>query len=661
MPVSKPTDVQMPESTRPDPFGRTLTFVLKVILIAFAVFQIATAMFGMQEPLVQRGIFLGTALGSVFFLSAIEKRQVGSPAAIWLFDLALAVLGYVVCYHIALSSGRLSNFMVELGPVDLAFGLISLVLVLEAARRTIGWFLPLLAVAGVLYYYFGNKVLSGTWQPPRVSFLTFIETYYASTETIFGYMTDMGTRVIAIFIIFGALLLSTGATEVFIKLASLIAGRRYGGQAKVCTVSSALFGTVTGSAVANVMAMGPVTIPTMRRAGYSGSYAAAVEAVSSAGGQIMPPVMGAGAFIMAEILNVPYSDVMTAAIIPALLYFTVLWISVGMRARRLGITPVDPGDLPKWRELGDMYEALPMYLPVGALIALLSMDYTPTLAGAAAVLTLLATLFVLRTVKCLTTEGPRGLLSCWSTLLAQVIEGLWQGGKAIAMIAVLLACAAIVVKVLTATGAGVKVSTLILSFSGGHLVMVLILTAILAILLGMDVPTTASYILASAIAAPILTKLGVPPLNAHLFVFYFAIMSAITPPVCASVFAAASIAGENFWRVAGHAVVMAIALYLIPFLFIFRTGVLMQGGVFDILYDTVITVFAVLAITAASAGYLAGRIGWPVRILLYAGGAMLFYPAVWMDVAGVAVLLACAGISWWTEQSATHRNRSAQA
>lgn len=651
----------MLETHENGPSGRGLALLLKSVLIAFAIFQVVMSFMGMMEPLIQRGIFLGTALGSIFFIGALEKRGAGAHVATWALDLLLAVMGYVVCYHIAASSARLSDFMVDLTFVDLAFGLIALALVLEAARRTIGWFLPLLAIAGLCYYYFGHSLMSGAWQPPRVSFLTFIETYYTSTETIFGYMTDMGTRVIAIFIIFGALLLSTGATEVFIKLASLIAGQRYGGQAKVCTVSSALFGTVTGSAVANVMAMGPVTIPTMRRAGYSGSYAAAVEAVSSAGGQIMPPVMGAGAFIMAEILNVPYSDVMVAAIIPAILYFTVLWFSVGMRARRLGISPVHPSDLPKWRELAEPFEALPMYLPVGALIVLLSMDYTPTLAGAVAVMTLLATLVVLRTVKCLMDEGAGGLLGCWKLLIAQVIDGLWKGGKAIAMIAVLLACAAIVVKVLTATGAGVKVSSLILSFSGGSLVLVLILTAILAILLGMDVPTTASYILASAIAAPILTRLGVEPLNAHLFVFYFAIMSAITPPVCASVFAAASIAGENFWRVAGHAVVMAIALYLIPFLFIFRTGVLMEGSVFDIVYDTLITGFAVIAITGASAGYLAGRIGWGGRIALYAGGGMLFYPALWTDAAGVALLIGCATLSWRAEQTATRSPAAEQA
>ena len=632
-------------------FHEAINALLRVVLVTYALFQIYTSFFGMMEPLVQRGIFLGLGLGSVFLLTAANRLGQGRPTVAVIVNVLLAAAGYYVCFHIVFSSKRLSDFMVELTTWDIVLGIATIGLVLEAARRTIGWFLPVLAVIGLAYYYFGHGVISGTWQPPRVSTLTFVETYYASTEAIFGYMVDMGTRVIAIFIILGALLLSTGATEIFIKLATMIAGRSYGGQAKVCTVSSALFGTVTGSAVANVMAMGPVTIPTMRRSGYSGSYAAAVEAVSSAGGQIMPPVMGAGAFIMAEILNIPYSQVMTAALIPALLYFLVLWFSIGMRARRLDIRPLDRSEMPQWRDLADPFTALPMYLPVVSLIVMLARDFTPTLAGSVAVVVLIGTLFVLRTLKCLIDGEPHKLGATYRTLLREILNGLYDGGKAIAMVAVLLACAAIVVKVLTATGIGVKISSLILSFSDDSLVLVLIFTAVLAILLGMDVPTTASYILASAVAGPILIKLGIEPLNAHMFIFYFAIMSAITPPVCASVFAAASIAGENFWRVAGHAVVMAIALYLIPFLFIFRTGVLMEGSAFDIIHNTAMTALAVIAITGASAGYLLGLLAWPMRIALYAGGAMLFYPAVWSDAAGIAVVVVVAALSRWRTTS----------
>jgi TRAP transporter 4TM/12TM fusion protein len=610
----------------------------RVVLIGFALFQLYTSFTGMLEPLVQRGLFLGFGLGSVFLLAAAERTGWGKAPAFQWTEVLLALGGYWACFHVAFGNRRLSDFMVELGPLDMVLGVVAIVLVLEAARRTIGWFLPILSLAGLLYFYLGHDWITGAWQPPRVSTLTMIETVYASTETLFGYMTDMGTRVIAVFIVFGSLLLSTGATEIFIKLATLVAGRSWGGQAKVCTASSALFGTVTGSAVANVMALGPVTIPTMHRAGYTKSYAAAIEAVASAGGQIMPPVMGAGAFIMAEMLDIPYSSVVVAALIPAILYFMTIWFSVGFRARKMGIAPLARGEMPTARELLDPFTALPMYLPVMVLIGMLALDYTPTLAGVAAVVVLLGTLVVLRGLQCLV-EGRRADLGAtYVTLLRQILDGLYDGGRAIAMIAVLLACAAIVVKVLTATGAGVKVSSLILSLSGDNLVLVLILTAALAILLGMDVPTTASYILAAAVAAPIVVKLGVAPLNAHLFIFYFAILSAITPPVCASVFAAASIAKVNFWRVAGHAVVLAIGLYLIPFLFVFRTGVLMEGSWVQIAYDSTVTAIAIVAITAGSAGYFVRPLSWPLRLAMYAAAALLFYPAVWSDAAGLVAI-----------------------
>ncbi len=630
--------------------GRSIAWaetVLKIVLIGYAVFQILTAFIGMREPLIQRGVFLGFGLGSIFLIAAVALLKEGKGWGLVGLNIGLSLLGYYVCLHIALSNDRISVFFVHLTTLDLILGGIAIVLVLEGGRRTIGWFLPILALAGLAYYYFGHDLISGPWQPPRVSLLTLIETYYASTETLFGYMTDMGTRVIAIFIVLGALLLSTGATEIFIKLATLIAGRSYGGQAKVCTASSALFGTVTGSAVATVMAMGPVTIPTMERAGYKRSYAAAIEAVASAGGQIMPPVMGAGAFIMAEMLNIPYAQIAGAAILPALLYFLTLWFSVGFHARRKGIKPLDRAELPAWRELIDPYTSLPMYLPVGTLVLLLVMDFTPTLAGAASVATLVISLLILRTIKTLKESGVSNLVSTYMELTDQVLDGLYKAGRAIAMIAVLLACAAIVVKVLTATGAGVKVSGVILSLSGENLTFVLLLTAVLSILLGMDVPTTASYILASAIAAPIVINLGIPELNAHLFVFYYAILSAITPPVCASVFAAASIANVSFWRVSGHAVVLAIALYAIPFLFIYRPGVLMEGSALTIIYDAGIAILAVMAIAAASTGYLLSRLDWIQRIALYTVAALLFYTAAWSDIVGAALLLGITTFSYW--------------
>ncbi|MFG6592755.1 TRAP transporter permease [Sulfitobacter sp. 1A12157] len=616
--------------TRPNP-------ILAVILIGYACFEIYTSFFGMLEPLIQRSLFLGIGLGSVFFL---EFSKTSHPLR-W-FYLVPAIAGYYVGLHIAIGNERISDFMNELTALDKMLGLIAILLVLEAARRTIGIFLPALAVLGLCYYYFGHSYIEGPWQPPRVSFLTLVETYYASTETLFGYMTDLGTRVIAIYIILGALLLSTGATDLFVKLATRIAGRSYGGQAKVCTASSALFGTVTGSAVANVMAMGQVTIPTMRRAGYSRGYAAAVEAVSSAGGQIMPPVMGAGAFIMAEILGIPYSQIVVAAILPALFFFMTVWLSVGFYARRRGIAPLRKDELPKLSEIFDPYTSLPLYLPLITMITLLAMNYTPTLAGASAVGMLLICQLVLRVLRCIVHGEQDQIVKTVDVLVRQILKGLFDAGRAVAMIAVLLACAAIVVKVLLTTGIGAKVAGGIMSVSGGHLILVLILSAVLAILLGMDVPTTASYILASAVAAPILIKFGIAPLNAHLFIFYFAIMSAITPPVCASVFAAASIAEINFWKVAGHAIVMAVGLYLIPFFFIFRPGVLMDGTMAEIAVDGFMAAAAILAITASSSGFLLAPLNLVARLVLYLAAACLFYTEIWSNCLGLVLIVAVA-------------------
>ncbi|UOA17200.1 TRAP transporter permease [Sulfitobacter dubius] len=622
-------------STKQGPFS----IVTAIILIGYALFEILTSFFGMLEPLIQRSLFLGLGLGSVFLVGFVESGQNGWRR--W-YLLPLAAIGFYVGFHITWHNERISNFMIDITATDKVLGLLAIALVLDAARRSIGIFLPALAILGLAYYYFGNAWISGPWQPPRVSLITMIETYYASTETIFGYMIDLGTRVIAIFIILGALMLSTGATDIFVKLATRIAGRSYGGQAKICTASSALFGTVTGSAVANVMAMGQVTIPTMRRAGYSGGYAAAVEAVASAGGQIMPPIMGAGAFIMAEILGIPYSQVVVAAIFPAFFFFMTVWLSVGFYARRRNIAPLTKEELPAWSEIFDPYTSLPLYLPLGAMIALLSMNYTPTFAGAIAVGLLLVSQLALRIIKVFSEGQPKELGQSLMELLRQVLTGLYNGGRAVAMIAVLLACAAIVVKVLLTTGIGVKVAGIILSVSMGSLIAVLVLTAILAILLGMDVPTTASYILASAVAAPILVGLGIVDLHAHLFIFYFAIMSAITPPVCASVFAAASIANVNFWRVASHAVIMAVGLYLIPFMFIFRPGVLMEGTTFDIATDVVITGIAILAITAASSGFLTRTLNPVMRVALYIGAALLFVTTGWSDVVGFSIIGAVA-------------------
>lgn len=616
---------------------------LGALFAAFVALHFYNALYGQFEPLVQRPIFIGFGLGGAFFLYAARAARTGGRSGLErAIDITLGLLAFGVCVYVILNRDRFSDIMVQYGPLDKAAGLLAVLLTLEAARRVIGWFLPLLALATVLYYYFGYDLIDGGWRPPRVSARTAVETFYSSTTGIFGYLADVGARVITIYVLLGALLLSTGATDVFMKIATWIAGRTFGGPAKVCALSSAMFGTVTGSAVANVMATGSITIPTMKRLRYPPAFAGAVEAVASSAGQLTPPVMGAGAFIMAEFLNIPYTQIAVAAIGPAFLYYLAIWLGVDLYARRTGLQPTPKSEMPKPADFLAPDKAIPLFLPIGTVIYFLFQGYTPSFAGAASIIVLILTCAVVRPFG--QEARAQGLRACWAGLARDVYEGMVEAGRALVMIAALLACAAIVVKVLTATGAGVKISNLLFSVSDQGLIVALLLAAVLSIVLGMDVPTTASYVLAAAVAAPSLVRLGLPELTAHLFVFYYAILSAITPPVCASVYAAAALAGANFWKVAGRALVLAGAVYVVPFLFVFRPGILAQGGSGQIVLDLGVASAAVFAVSVGLSGYLRGTLSLPGRGAFLATAALLFYAAPVADVIGGLALIAL--VAW---------------
>jgi TRAP transporter 4TM/12TM fusion protein len=630
-------------SSEASPWERRGAQALGALFAAFVALHFYNALYGQFEPLVQRPIFIGFGLGGAFFLYAARASRTGRRKSLErAIDITLGLLAFGVCLYVILNRDRFSDIMVQYGPLDKAAGLLAVLLTLEAARRVIGWFLPLLALATVLYYYFGYDLIDGGWRPPRISARTAVETFYSSTTGIFGYLADVGARVITIYVLLGALLLSTGATDVFMKMATWVAGRTFGGPAKVCALSSAMFGTVTGSAVANVMATGSITIPTMKRLRYPPAFAGAVEAVASSAGQLTPPVMGAGAFIMAEFLNIPYTEIAVAAIGPAFLYYLAIWLGVDLYARKTGLQPTPKSEMPKPADFLAPDKAIPLFLPIGTVIYFLFQGYTPSFAGAASIIVLILTCAVVRPFS--QEARAQGLRACWAGLARDVYEGMVEAGRALVMIAALLACAAIVVKVLTATGAGVKISNLLFSVSDQGLIVALLLAAVLAIVLGMDVPTTASYVLAAAVAAPSLVRLGLPELTAHLFVFYYAILSAITPPVCASVYAAAALAGANFWKVAGRALVLAGAVYVVPFLFVFRPGILAQGGTGQVVLDLGVASAAVFAVSVGLSGYLRGTLSLLGRGAFLATAALLFYAAPMADIVGGLTLIGL--IAW---------------
>src|SRR5581483_5064547 len=630
-----------------DARSRTGAFrgLVDACIVAYALFHVATSLFGTYEPLTQRSLFLGGGVGFIFLGSAADLWGRSPLAA--MRDVALAVVAIYGGLHVTLHADRFMDIMNDLTLFDMSMGALMILVALEAARRTIGLSLPAMAVISLAFYLFGHYLIGGDWRPPRVSADTAAMTLYASTQGMFGMMADIGTRVVAIYVVFGSLLMAIGAGSVFMRTATLIAGRTYGGPAKVAVVTSALFGTISGSAVANVMSVGTITIPTMIRAGYRRAFAAGIEASASAGGQIMPPVMGAGAFIMAELLNISYASVAIAATVPAILYFSAIYFSIDCYARDNGLVPMPREDIPRARDVLLSLEALPAFGPLLLLAWMLYSGYTPTLAGAAATLLMLVLAVLCRIAAC-AREGRMGDMgSELRQLGAKIWEGLIDGGKGVIVIAVLLASASLLVTVLSASGLGVKFSQLLLGFGGDYLVGVLLITALLCILLGMDVPTTASYLLTASVAAPALVKLGLAPLTAHLFIFYFAILSAITPPVCASVYAAATIVGESFWAVAGQALRIAGAVFFIPFMMVYRPEIMLQGDAVWIAYHIAITWAAIVALCGASIGNLLGPLGWLGRGYLYAAAAALFYPSAAADAVGATLVLAFLAWRWW--------------
>ena len=437
------------------------------------------------------------------------------------------------------------------GSAQFVIAIVLLVAVLEMARRAIGWPLPLVALAALAYGLFGDRI-PGEFGHAGQTLASFLGTLTIAEGGLWGSLTGVSVNIVAVFVILGAVLNAGAAGEGFMNLATAAAGHLRGGAAKVSVLASALFGSISGSASANVASTGAVTLPTMTRLGYPPRLAGAVEAVASSGGQIMPPLMGAGAFVMVELTGTPYPAIMAAALLPALLYFLAVWVGIDAHARRDDLRPIAADERPSRAEV--TRSAAFFAVPFGVLLwGMFVMNVTPTYAACLAVVVGFALLLVDKRLR----FEPREV----GERMASAAIG---AGRQIAVIASIILCASIVVGVLGITGLGVKVTSTILALSGGQLWPALLLTAAACLLLGMEVPTTAAYVICVSIAGPALIELGLAPLQAHLFVFWFALLSTITPPVCGAVFIAAGMVGENWLKVAVTAMSLGIGLYLIP-------------------------------------------------------------------------------------------------
>lgn len=464
----------------------------------------------------------------------------------------LALLGISGCLWIAVHhSGLADQYGFLEGHFQIALAITLLAVVLEAARRAIGWPLPIIALLALTYGLWGQHI-PGEFGHAGTPLESFLGTLVIAEGGLWGSLTGVSVGVVAIFVIFGAVLNAGEAGQGFMNVAALAAGSLKGGAAKVSVISSALFGSISGSASANVASTGAITLPAMTGLGYPKRLAAAVEAVASSGGQIMPPLMGAGAFVMVELTGVPYTGIMAAALLPAMLYFFAVWVGIDGFATRHELPPMPAEDRPKSRDV--LVTSAFFLVPFAVLMwGMFGAGLTPQYAACMAIL---AGAVMLAIDIRLTFDRKR--------FLGRIEAACITAGRQIAMIGAIILCASIIIGVLSITGLGVKITSLILSASGGQLWPSILLTALACLVLGMEVPTTAAYVICVSVAGPALISLGLEPLQAHLFVFWFALLSTITPPVCGAVFIASGMVSENWLKVAVYAMALGVGLYVIP-------------------------------------------------------------------------------------------------
>ena len=598
--------------------------IVKAICIAFAIFQIYTATFGILDAHLQRSIHLSFGFILIFLL--YPTRRSWSRTSMSWFDVILGIAGVICAMYIVVFY---KDLVLRAGlntQTDFIVGLIGTFLVLEASRRVVGW--PMVTVAILfLIYAFVGPYIPGLLAHRGVGLEEMVGHLYFTTEGIFGIPMGVSSTFIYLFILFGAYLEVTGLGKFFVDIDNAVDGCASGGPAKVAVISSALEGTVSGSSVANVVGSGSFTIPMMKKLGYSKEFAGAVEASASTGGQIMPPVMGAAAFLMAEFVGVPYVDVAKAAAIPALLYYMGVWLGVHFEAKRCGLKGIPFNELPKWKTL--LMEKGHLSIPLIVIIYLLISGFTPMRAALSA--TVLAILS-----SCLR-KSTR-------ITFKDVVYGLINGSKGVLGVLIACATAGIIIGVVTKTGVGLKMGTALLDLAGGQLLPAMFFTMVTSLILGMGVPTTANYVITSTIAAPALIQLGVPVLAAHMFAFYFGIIADVTPPVALAAYAGAGISGGNPMKTGVIAAKLSIAAFLVPYVFVYNPQLLLINTTFaGVAFSTVTAIIGMVGISVAMIGYGVRPTNKIQRVLFFVAGLLLVDPGTLTDIIGGVMLVALFG------------------
>jgi TRAP transporter 4TM/12TM fusion protein len=591
-----------------------IKLLVAVLGFAFSVYHLHAALFGVPEPIFFRGTHLMFALVLTFLVYAgFRAEKDGTPGVVdWLLVAGSIVsIGYMfVEYEYFITRFATVD---DLRPADWVLGILLVVLVLEAARRVLGAALSITALFFIAYCLFFTSLTTQIM----------LDQVYMTLDGILGIPISVSATYIMLFIIFGAFVEKTGTGQLFMDFGMALAGAKPGGPAKVAVITSGMFGTISGSAVSNVMTTGVFTIPLMKRIGYRPAFAGAVEAVASTGGQIMPPIMGAAAFVMAEYLGVSYLTVAAYAIIPALLYYLAVYAAVHFEARRTGMQGLPRPDLPQMRAV--LAERGHQFLPLGVITGVLLAGYSAPYAA----LWGIASVFPVAALRRSTRHYVRPRI---------VFEALVLAAKDTLTIATACAVAGIVIGVILLSGVAIEFTSFVVNLSQNNLVLALILTALAGIILGMGLPTTPAYIIQVALLVPAVIKLGVREEAAHLFVFYYSCLSTITPPVALAVFAAKGISGGNLWDTGWAAVKLGATGYVVPFMCVFGPSLMLIGPWHEVLLSCVTASIGVVCLAAGLHGFFLKATRWWEQVALLAASFVLIKPGLLTDMMGLALI-----------------------
>ncbi len=595
--------------------------IISAICICFTLFQLYTGIFGVYDAMIQRAVHLAFGLCLVYLLYPSGKKW--ARDRMHPLDIILAVVAAAACMYVVVFYEQLVNRAGTVTDIDLIVGVVAIILVLEAARRVVGW--PMVIISGIfiLYALFGAYI-PGQLAHRGVDLENLVQHLFFTTEGILGIPIGVSSTFIFLFLLFGAYLEKTGMGEFFINLANAIAGFASGGPAKVAVISSGCMGTLTGSSVANVVGTGSFTIPMMKKLGYKPEFAGAVEATASTGGQLMPPIMGAAAFLIAEFTNTSYVKVIGAAIIPAILYYFGIWAGVHFEAKKLGLRGLSRDELPSIKEV--LMTRGHLLIPIIVVVYFLVAGYTPVRAALVAIASSILCAMIKKETR---------------MSLTDIVKGLEQGARNALTVVAACACAGIIIGVVTQTGLGLKMGSILVGFAKGKLLLTLFFTMLTSLILGIGVPTTANYVITSTIAAPALLLMGVPVMAAHMFVFYFGIIADITPPVCLAAVAAAGVARSEPMRTGVNAARLAIAAFLVPYIFVYSPQLLLIDT--NIIQLTIILITAlvgIIGVASALTGHFITNQSIMERLMLALGGILLIVTNIKINALGLVLLAA---------------------